>query len=74
MENKETKKSKLQIKLESEGWELLTNTNIEREDSFEIKRLKKDYVRKGFSDVKLADAYDVNGNFIPGYRSVYVKR
>ncbi len=74
MKEKNKVKSKLQIKLESEGWRLLTNESVDRENIEEVTRLQKDYLSKGFLSVKLGDAYDISGNFIPRYRSVYVKR
>lgn len=81
-------KSVLQEKLEAEGWHFLMNDfddpyfpyrrndsdrGIERYDE----ELKEKYVRRGFKDVQVTDAYDWKGNPISvgmiRARAVYVK-
>jgi len=86
----EKKKSELQEKLESQGWELLTNTIPELDDDMDIEtmdiynidskprsdeELREDYLGRGiFKEVRVDEAYDIGGNFLEGMRSIYVKR
>ena len=85
----EKKKSELQKKLESQGWELLTNTIPEMDTNLNDElmcistpcivpksdqELKANYLERGFKDVKVDDAYNIHGNCLPGMRSIYVKR
>jgi len=87
METKEKAKSKLQVKLESEGWELLTNEAIRGsesdwdgsvldtgEDRTDSDIFMEVYSNGTFRGIKIADAYDVDGNPLTHYRAVYVKR
>ena len=78
------KKSDLQAKLESQGWEWLTNESTlvsitERGMFYSLSiktddQIKTQYSIELFSDVLLAEAYDVFGNHFKGARAVYVKR
>lgn len=84
------RKSELQEKLETEGWEWLSNVSIEidsmtsgyawndnksRTEPKTDDQLQTEFkLRNGFKDVMIADAYDANGKPVPGYRAVYVKR
>lgn len=81
-------KSDLQHKLEAEGFEFLTNEdlNSDFDDStgyYYFRRFPKtdleiraQYIsRKGFSSVFVTyDAYDIEGKSIKGMAAVYVKR
>ena len=77
----------LNQRLESEGWEFLTNAliwtgqeeeilgedgkNFQHPKSYSIR-----YKEKGFKDVRLEKAYDIDGNLISSQdmKAVYVKR
>lgn len=71
MEKNRWTKSRLQETLESQGWEFLTNENPTREGH-------RKYLRglpEQFGEVRIEEeAYDCDGNSIPGYKAVYVKR
>ncbi len=70
--------TKSQSQTELEGFEFLTNANVHSPWSDRPVRvfmngasdqiIKEEYLRRGFKEVKIADAYDVN------YRAVYVKK
>ena len=84
--SKETKKSDLQKKLESEGWEFFTSESrfdsrlpIGTSDSplqpFSDYEIKEKFSKKGFKDVMVSsEAYDTYGSRIYGCAGVYVKR
>jgi hypothetical protein len=87
METKEKVKSKLQIKVESEGWEFLTNEAIsdyesDWDGSVVDKGSKRDdadiymeFFNSGtYRGIKIEDAYDAKGNLLLSHRAVYVKR
>jgi hypothetical protein len=83
MHRKNWKKSELQEKLESEGWEFLTNEfghvfddegyiydgGLPSDDS-----LIRDYMGRGFVKIRIEDAYDSKCNLLKNGRAVYVKR
>lgn len=85
----EKKKSELQKKLESQGWEFLTNTSpdIDADLNDEMmcihsprmapksnQELKATYLQRGFRDVQVSEAYDIQGNPLTDMKSIYVKR
>ncbi|MCW8966685.1 MAG: hypothetical protein OQK82_08390 [Candidatus Pacearchaeota archaeon] len=81
-------KSKLQKELESQGWIFLANEDVKvslyyhNDDEFILEhdliqktdgKLKEEYMERGFSEVRIADAYDIHGNYISCMRAIYVK-
>lgn len=77
-------KSKLQERLETEGWELLGNDDPWRKRINEKQillnsqkgdaELKKEFLEKGFKEVMVAEAYDLFGKSLSKLRAIYVKR
>jgi hypothetical protein len=79
----EKKKSKLQIKLESEGWRLLTNEDLMWDKSGDMNRprlspktaseLIDEYFDMGFRNIRVEQAYDIQGNLLSEHKAIYVK-
>ncbi|MBU0894211.1 MAG: hypothetical protein KKF48_03680 [Nanoarchaeota archaeon] len=84
MERDTKVKSELQKKLENQGWKFLTNDDPYRGERhgfnpsfFRLKTdldLEQKYLDGGFKEVYITDAFDINGNPIPSYRAIYVKK
>ena len=83
-------KSDLQQMLETQGWEYLTNVStthdVEQVPNLDFIYLSRSSPKSDFEiaaeflshpvfqDVKITDAYNLNGEFIPGMKAVYVIR
>ena len=86
MESKEWKKSPLEIALESQGWTYMGNVfqydGASLRGSQHTKRItpitdadiKAEYLKRGFKEVMVADAFDVAASKLPQHRAVYTKR
>ena len=83
------KKSELQKKLESQGWEFITNVDPKSDlmgggddDPLSSRslhpksdgELREIYLQRNFKEVKVADAYDIEGNPALDCRAIYVKK
>jgi hypothetical protein len=69
-------KSKLEVDLEAQGWEFLVNVHpmdgrwfIPKKDE----KIRTEYLKKGFKDVKVERAYDIKGKPLVDLRAIYVK-
>ncbi|OGH57063.1 MAG: hypothetical protein A2186_00550 [Candidatus Levybacteria bacterium RIFOXYA1_FULL_41_10] len=73
-------KSSLQTTLEAEGWEFLTNNDRYNGKYWDPDPKKNDFAiisafkDRGFKEVKVTDAYDINGRPINYMQAIYVKR
>lgn len=65
-------KSNLQKRLETGGWEFLTN-EIPEPGKGEAK-IEADYLARGFREVKITEAYNLIGKPIAFLVGVYIKR
>lgn len=88
IENKQLVKSETQKKMEAEGWKLFINEDltcdfehdgpkfgkfIHQSPPKTAGELKIKYLKMQFKNVKIVEAYDINGNLMNGHRAVYVK-
>ncbi|MBI4146315.1 hypothetical protein HY489_03180 [Candidatus Woesearchaeota archaeon] len=82
-----TIKPDLQERLEAEGWRLLVNESpsmefvvgvrnrywVGRPSPLSDEELGAKYLHRGFPEVRIEDAYDVNGKPVINLRAVYVR-
>lgn len=71
-------KSDLQKKLEAEGWEFFTNHRVKSKFGGKLAlstdhELKDWYLKLGFKEVFVTDAYNIRAELILEARAVYVK-
>ncbi len=71
-------KSDLQIKLEADGWEFLTNhrTKSQFTDKLALSTDQelKDYYLKMYKEVFITEAYDLKAELLTNARAIYVRR
>lgn len=74
-------KSDLQTRLENEGWKLCKNLSLShpnwkagiRATPLTDEDITKKFLEAGFKEVRVENAYDIEGPFIEGSRAVYYK-
>ena len=72
----ERKESKLELNLESQGWEFLINVNPMQGKIFfprSDEKIRGEYLKKGFKEVRIEKAYDIHGKLHEELRAIYVK-
>lgn len=84
----EITKSHLEKDMESQGWKRLGNvfpfdyaslrggkpTNRNREIPISDQEIKDEFLKRGFKQVMVTDAYDSHAVYLPTHRAVYVQQ